>query len=192
MEPNTQPIDRDEPTRKPAGGQPVDPDRQRDIMGRALEKNLTRQIQFMLNSCVNCGLCADSCHYYCADNDRELIPANKSEKLSKILKKYYHPVKSRLPGFSATGRPDEQMIGDLYQAAYENCTLCGKCALTCPMGINTGEILYLARAMLCSIGRLPSGLVHPVETAFEVGNYLGLSTEYFVENIEWIAEEMAD
>ena len=75
------------------------------------------------------------------------------------------------------------MITELYRAAYENCTLCGKCALTCPMGINTGEILYLARAMLCSIGQLPSGLVHPVETAFKVGNYLGLSTEDFVENI---------
>jgi Fe-S oxidoreductase len=60
------------------------------------------------------------------------------------------------------------------------------------MGINTGEILYLARAMLCSIGRLPSGLVHPVETAFKVGNYLGLSTDDFVENIEWIAEEIGD
>jgi Fe-S oxidoreductase len=60
------------------------------------------------------------------------------------------------------------------------------------MGINTGEILSLARALLCSIGQLPSGLVHPVETAFKVGNYLGLTTEDFVENIEWIAEELGD
>jgi len=189
---NTQEIDRDDSTRKPAGGQLVEPDRQLAVMRQALEKNLSRQIQFMLNSCVNCGVCADSCHYYCADGDSELIPANKFKKLSGILQKYFHPVKSRLPGFKASSPPDEQMITDLYRAAYENCTLCGKCALTCPMGINTGEILYLARAMLCSIGRLPSGLVHPVETAFEVGNYLGLSTEDFVENIEWIAEEMGE
>jgi Fe-S oxidoreductase len=192
MEQRPKETEKDDSTAKPAGGQAVDPDRQLEVMGRALKKNLSRQIQFMLNSCVNCGLCADSCHYYCADNASELIPAKKFEKLSKILQKYFHPVKSHLPGFKASGPPDEQMIGDLYQAAYENCTLCGKCALTCPMGINSGEILYLARAMLCSIGRLPSGLVHPVETAVEVGNYLGLSTEDFVENIEWIAEEMAD
>jgi Fe-S oxidoreductase len=192
MEQNSKEIDRAGSTRKPTGGQLVEPDRQLAVMRQALEKNLSRQIQFMLNSCVNCGLCADSCHYYCADGDSELIPANKIKKLSGILQKYFHPVKSRLPGFKASGPPDEQMITDLYRAAYENCTLCGKCALTCPMGINTGEILYLARAMLCSIGRLPSGLVHPVETAFEVGNYLGLSTEDFVENIEWIAEEMGE
>jgi Fe-S oxidoreductase len=192
MEQNTQAVDRDDSIRKPAGGQPVEPDRQLAVMRQALEKNLSRQIQFMLNSCVNCGLCAVSCHYSCADGDSGLIPANKFKKLSAILQKYFHPLKSRLTGFKPSDPPDEQMISDLYQAAYENCTLCGKCALTCPMGINTGEILYLARAMLCSIGRLPSGLVHPVETAFEVGNYLGLSTDDFVENIEWIAEEMGE
>jgi len=192
MEPNGKQIDRDNPAEKPAGGQLVEPGRQLAVMGRALEKNLSRQIQFMLNSCVNCGLCADSCHYYRPDGDGELIPANKVKKLSRILQKYFHPIKSRLPGFKGHKRPDEKMITELYQAAYENCTLCGKCALTCPMGINTGEILYLARAMLFSIGRLPSGLLHPVKTAFEVGNYLGLSTEDFIDNIEWIAEEMSD
>jgi len=80
----------------------------------------------------------------------------------------------------------------LFKAAFEQCTLCGKCALTCPMGINTGEIMALARNLLCSIGRLPSGLIKPVQSAIEIGNYLGLSTEDFIENIQWTAEEMAD
>ena len=170
----------------------VKPDGQIKQMRRAVKKNLSRQIQFMLNSCVNCGLCAQACHYYCATNDSELIPVNKFKKLSRILQTHFHPVKSRLPFLIKRDQPDEHMIIDLYKAAYENCTLCGKCALTCPMGINTGEILYLARAMLVGIGRLPSGLKTPVETAFEVGNYLGLSTEDFIENIDWIAEEMGD
>ncbi len=192
MEPNHKQTIRNNSTGKPATVQVVEPDRQLELMGRTLRKNLSRKVQVMLNSCVNCGLCAKACHYYFSDGDSELIPANKVKKLSRILQKYFHPVKSRLLGFKKNGQPDEQMITELYQAAFENCTLCGKCALTCPMGINTGEIMYLARAMLFSIGRVPSGLVHPVETAFEAGNYLGLSTEDFVENIEWIAEEMGD
>jgi len=192
MQQNRNQIESNASNTKPEGGQVVEPERQLEFMRRALKKNLSRQIQFMLNSCVRCGLCAESCHYYCGAGQSELIPANKFEKLSRVLQKYFHPVKSRLPGFNGNVRPDERMITELYQAAYENCTLCGKCALTCPMGINTGEILYLARAMLFSIGRVPSGLLHPVKTAFEVGNYLGLSTTDFVENIEWIAEEMGD
>ena len=165
---------------KPQATAAVEPDRKMEQMGRALKKNLSRQIQFMLNSCVNCGLCAESCHYYSATGESELIPVNKFKKLSRILQTHFHPVKSRLPFLMKHDRPDEQMIIELYKAAYENCTLCGKCALTCPMGINTGEILYLARAMLAGIGRLPAGLKGPVETAFEVGNYLGLSTDDFI------------
>ena len=185
-------IDIDDSTSEPQGAGDVIPDRKMAQMGRAVKKNLSRQIQFMLNSCVNCGLCAEACHYYCAMGDSDLIPVNKFKKLSRILQTHFHPVKSRLPFLIKPDCPDEHMITDLYKAAYENCTLCGKCALTCPMGINTGEILYLARAMLAAIGRLPSGLKDPVETFFKVGNYLGLSTGDFIETIEWFAEEMSD
>jgi Fe-S oxidoreductase len=192
MKQNDKQMEEKAPVRKPEGGHAVEPARQLDCMRQVLKKNLNRQVRSMLNSCVSCGLCAEACHYYCADGDSELIPANKIKKLSGVLQKYFHPLKSHLPGFQGNGPPDEQMITELYRAAYENCTICGKCALTCPMGINAGEILYLARAMLFSIGRVPSGLVHPVENAFEVGNYLGLSTQDFVENIEWIAEELGE
>ena len=192
MEDNDKQIKAKNVVNKPEGGRTVEPGRQMDCMRQALKSNLSRQVLFMLNSCVNCGLCAKSCHYSCAEGDSDLIPANKIKKLSGVLHKYFHPLKSRLPGFQGNAQMDEQMISELYRAAYENCTICGKCALTCPMGINAGEILHLARAMLFSIGRVPSGLVHPVENAFEIGNYLGLSTEDFVENIEWIGEELGD
>ena len=60
------------------------------------------------------------------------------------------------------------------------------------MGINTGEILYLARAMLLTQGRIPSGLVTTVENALSKGNHAGLSNQDFIENMEWIAEEMEE
>jgi Fe-S oxidoreductase len=192
MAPNQQQNKTPDATADPQNDRLVKADLPMARMQQAVKKNLSRQIRFMLKSCVNCGLCAESCHYYCSTPDSELIPANKFNKLSRVLQTYCHPIKSRLPFFNKPDQPDEQAITELYKAAFENCTLCGKCALTCPMGINTGEILYLARAMLCSLGRLPAGLVHPVETAFEVGNYLGLSTQDFVENIEWIAEEIGE
>ena len=191
MEQNTAHIDKSDQTPQAPSRQEPDPDQQMDHMRRAVKDNLSRKIQAMLNSCVNCGLCAESCHYYCSTGDSAVIPANKFEQLARVLHTYFHPLKSRLP-FGSTKHPDEQTLAALYSAAFENCTLCAKCALTCPMGINTGEILTLARAMLTSIGRLPSGLMKPVETAIEIGNYVGLTTEDFVENIEWLAEELAD
>jgi len=161
-------------------------------MQKALKENLTRQIQFMLKSCVNCGLCAEACHYCFENEDPDVVPANKIHTLSTFLNRYFHPVKSRLPGFRGSNAPDDQALTQLYQAAFQNCSICGKCALTCPMGINTGEILYMARAMLVTEGRVPSGLVNTVEQALAEGNYIGLSNQDFIENMEWIAEEMGE
>jgi len=168
------------------------PEQQGVCMQKALKENLTRQIQFMLKSCVNCGLCAEACHYCFENDDPAVVPANKIHTLSTFLNRYFHPVKSRLAGFGRSNVPDDQALTQLYQAAFQNCSICGKCALTCPMGINAGEILYLARAMLFTQGRVPSGLVKTVEQALAEGNYVGLSNQDFIENIEWIAEEMVE
>ncbi len=146
----------------------------------------------MLNACISCGACANACHYYCSEQKPEHIPANRIKVLAKIISEYFHPIKSKL-GLSGSNDPMTNPKFDaLYQAAFENCTLCGNCALTCPMGINTGEIMYVARALLFGLGKLPSGLVGPVNTTLETGNYLGLSKEDFIDTIEWIAEEMEE
>jgi len=146
----------------------------------------------MLNACINCGACANACHYYCSEQKPEHIPTNRIKVLAKIISEYFHPLKSKL-GLSGSKDPMTNPKFDLlYQAAFENCTLCGNCALTCPMGINTGEIMYVARALLFGLGKLPSGLVGPVNTTLETGNYLGLAKEDFIDTIEWIGEEMED
>ena len=146
----------------------------------------------MLNACVNCGACADACHYYCSEQKPEHIPANRIKVLAKVISEYFHPIKSKL-GLSGSRDPMTNPKFDaLYKAAFENCTLCGNCALICPMGINTGEIMYVARALLFGLGKLPSGLVGPVNTTLETGNYLGLAKEDFIDTIEWIAEEMEE
>ncbi len=146
----------------------------------------------MVNACINCGACAEACHYYCAEQEPEYIPANRIKVLKKILSQYFHPVKSKL-GLSSTKNPMTNPDFDLlYKAAFENCTICGNCALTCPMGINTGEIMYMARALLFGLGRLPSGLIDPVNTTLATGNYLGISKEDFIDTIEWLAEEMEE
>ncbi len=156
------------------------------------DKYTSTKLFSMLDACINCGACANACHYYCSEQKPEHIPANRIKILKKIISKYFHPVKSK---FGLSSKQDPMTNPDfelLYKAAFENCTICGNCALTCPMGINTGEIMYMARALLFGLGRLPSGLIDPVNTTLETGNYLGLSKEDFIDTIEWIAEEMED
>jgi Fe-S oxidoreductase len=161
-------------------------------MRSALNLNISSKILSMMQSCVNCGLCAEACHYYTSTGDLNLTPVAKLRKFTTVFNRYFHPVKSRIPLFKGNETSLYPMLDKLYKAAYEDCTICGKCALDCPMGIHTGEIMMLARSMFTSIGRLPSGLDEPVQVSIKEGNYAGLTGEDVVDTLEWIGEEMED
>ena len=42
-----------------------------------------------LNSCVHCGLCGESCHYYLATKNENFIPGKKVDIISSIYQRYY-------------------------------------------------------------------------------------------------------
>lgn len=174
------------------GDHSLTPGSEKREMRLAMKGNLNRRVLSMMNTCVHCGLCAEACHYYCSTGDRRLIPATKLERLSHLVDKHLWSPGSLFP-FRGRGAPlDERVVEDVFRAAFEECTLCGKCALNCPMGINTGDVMSLGRSMLCSIERLPSGLIDPVKTSLAAGNFIGLSAKDFVETLEWLGEEMED
>jgi len=165
---------------------------QLEKMRVAMKKYISRKALSMMNACVHCGLCADACHYYASTGDLSLTPAAKLQKFTDIFNQYFHPVKRRMPFIKGNAESLDEKIDILYKTAFEHCTICGKCALHCPMGIHTGEMMMLARAMLSSIGKLPSGLDAPVRQAIMDGNYVGLNAEEFIETMEWIAAEMEE
>ncbi len=161
----------------------------RKILQETPDKN---QLMFMRKGCVHCGQCAEACHFYLSTGDTEQIPAVKSEKLAEVLRKYFYSLRARSPFGGRGERMDAGEIEELFKAAFEGCTLCGRCSLSCPMGISVQKNMHVARALLQNIMYSKSGLKGPIETSIEKGNYLGLSTEDFVDSVEWVAEELGD
>jgi Fe-S oxidoreductase len=150
-----------------------------------------KHLMLMRKGCVHCGLCADACHFYLSTGDTSMIPAVKSEKMAEVLRKH-DGIRARFPSLGRTERLETRKREALFKVAFEDCTLCGRCGLNCPMGINIETNMHVARSMLHSLGHFPGGLEGPVHTAIEAGNYLGLSTEDFVESVEWVAEELGE
>jgi len=124
-----------------------------------------RFARFVKEGCVHCGKCASSCHYYVSEKDSEHIPANKSMHVARILREHGGPIRRMFRSHGPDRFLDEDVRADLYKAAFENCSLCGRCSLSCPMGLNTRRTMYLARKMFASVGILHSGLDGPVQTA---------------------------
>lgn len=170
-----------------------------------------------LNSCVHCGLCADSCHYYLTHNDLKSIPAYKLNLVTGIFKKGTtfpaaegagscaadnHDKKIGLPRklLQAINKRHAQWIGvkkfdketvkEWVDTLYGRCSLCGRCSINCSIGINIPYLIRAARGALAAVGIVPPGLQSTVDTAITKGNNMGIAKPDWLETAAWIEEEL--
>jgi Fe-S oxidoreductase len=155
-----------------------------------LRQRLNQQLEASLEVCVRCGVCADSCHYYVANPKPEHVPAYRAEQLRKIYRQLTDPMAKIAPGWIGAAELDQEMTEKLIYAAFGTCTMCGRCVINCPMGVDTRQIIRTARAMLTAIDMTPEGLKATVNVHLEEGNNMGVGLEDFVETLEWMEEEL--
>jgi Fe-S oxidoreductase len=155
-----------------------------------LRQRLNRQLEASLEVCVRCGLCAESCHYYVSDPKPEYVPAYRAEQLRKIYRKLFDPLGKATPGWVGAADLDQEMAEKLINTAFGSCTMCGRCVVNCPMGVDTRHIIRTARAMLTAIDMTPEGLKATVDVHLESGNNMGVSQEDYVETLKWMEEEL--
>jgi len=143
-----------------------------------------------MNSCVHCGLCADSCHYYLATKEIESLPAYKLNLLLSVFKKYFTLVGRTAPGLNGAKALDRKLIGEWIDTLFGRCTMCGRCTLNCSVGIDIARVIRIGRSALASIGLVPPELQSTVNAAVEKGNNMGIPTEEWVETVKWLEEEL--
>lgn len=72
------------------------------------------------------------------------------------------------------------------------CTLCSRCTVDCPQGIQVDRIVRLLRNRAMEQGRAPKRLMEGIEKIKETGNSVGIDPQEFIETVEWLAEEAVD
>jgi len=158
-----------------------------------LEKRLTRQLASYLHVCAHCGACSESCHYYTSIGDPDMVPPYKTDFLRKIYKGKYDLLGSRIPGwFGAVKHVDEDMLKEMVNHAYGACTMCRRCTVNCPMGIDTGMIIRTTRAILTELGMTPAGLRATIDVHHESGNNMAVTKEDLIDTLEWMEEELQE
>lgn len=143
-----------------------------------------------LNSCVHCGLCADSCHYYRADKVLENIPAHKLDLIISVFKGHYTAMGRFAPGLVGAKRLDRTMAKVWVDSIFGRCSLCGRCSLNCAVGIALPRIFRAARAALAAMNLVPPDLQATVDNSLRHGNNMGITKEDWVETVQWIEEEL--
>ncbi len=159
---------------------------------KVLEAQLNQPLETALEACARCGLCAESCHYYRAEPKLEHIPAYRAEQLRSVYR-YEHDFLSRtFPMWTRSKKLDESTLANLTEIAFSQCTLCRRCTVNCPLGVDTPLMMRAIRAMATVSGTAPEILVMLADAAIEKGKDPSFYKEMFLEQIKEMEEQLRD
>lgn len=156
---------------------------------KILKTRLNRPMRYYIDTCTRCGLCYDTCHAFQGIPKKEYSPVGRAEVVRKLYKKY-----TRASGFLFPYGADATKFGDtvmdqLYEAAW-SCTGCRRCVVNCPFGIDTGQMMGVAKQLLIVNGTAPEELVMLADAAVEKGKSIDQFKEGYRNVIRDLEKEV--
>ena len=161
-----------------------------DTMLATLAKTVDRELATQMQTCVHCGLCAESCHYFLANGESESIPAHKANLVTSVFAREHTLAGRYLPFLNAAKQLDPELVREWIDSLFGRCSLCGRCTINCTMGISLERIIRAGRTALASAGMVPSELQATVDKAVSTGNNMGITKEEWLETVDWLQDEL--
>ncbi len=169
-------------------GERNDQDRMEAAM-RAFAHDFGATTAVYLESCIHCGMCAEACQYYVQTDDPRYTPVRKLEPFKQAYKREAGPFAFFYRLFNLKHRVTVDELQEWQELIYDSCTMCGRCSLICPMGIDIARLVGQARHGMFQAGLVPHELWAVAERAEREGSPLGATPKVFKERIDWLSDE---
>lgn len=138
-----------------------------------------------VEACLHCGQCAEACHFYVASGDPRYTPAYKLFPVAKAYRRQKWPL-----AWLGLAHPlTERDLEEWEELLFDSCTLCGRCTIVCPMGIDIASIVGAARQAFVAAGLGPQDLLQAADNSREKGSPLGVTAEVLRDRLEWLEDE---
>lgn len=147
------------------------------------ESKLTRAMEIYLETCSRCGVCTPACHAYASMPLPRYSPAHRAEVVRRIYKKYFTLPGRVLAGLGQAKALDDTAIEELKDAAY-TCTGCRRCMAYCPFGIDTQQIVSIAKLLLIGAGAEPETLTMLADMSVSKGQNVDAIKPRFLDGIK--------
>lgn len=161
-----------------------------ECMLTALAETIDADLATQMQTCVHCGLCAETCHYFVTTGGAKDIPAYKASLVTSVFARYHTLSGKYLPFLNKAKALDAELVREWIDALYGRCSLCGRCTINCTMGISLERIIRAGRSAIASVGMVPSELQSTVDKAVNTGNNMGITEEEWLETIDWLQDEL--
>jgi len=162
----------------------------KEIILQQMEDRLSRfrSLKLFFDICVRCGACADKCHFFLGTGDPKNMPVLRAELLRSVYKRYFKPAGKILGELAGARDLDEDVLREWFYYLYQ-CTICRRCSLFCPYGIDMAEMTLLGRELLSSVGINIEWAMASVASCYTRGSHIGAPPQAYVDMIDFLAEE---
>jgi Fe-S oxidoreductase len=155
----------------------------------ALKQQVDSTVASFFSSCVHCGMCADACLFYTETGNPDATPINKTEPLRRIWKSEY-TLQGRIGKiFGLTAKVDEALLTEWETLVYDNCTLCGRCSMVCPVGNDITLMIQKTREGMAAAGHAPEGLIDATKRAVTIGSPMGVKLPALMAQINHVEKD---
>ncbi len=92
-----------------------------------------------IDGCLSCGMCGQACAWYIETGDEKMHPKNRSDFIRNVYNRY-NTFTGKIKG--ALGLIPTPTLEDIKEnmSVYWACTVCGRCTLSCPIGISNRRL----------------------------------------------------
>jgi Fe-S oxidoreductase len=156
---------------------------------KAFVKDFGRPAAAYMESCIHCGHCAEACHFYVQTEDPKYTPIWKLEPFKQAYKREAGPFSWFYRALNLKRAVTVEELEEWQHLLYDSCTVCGRCSMVCPMGIDIASLVSQARHAMFAAGLVPHELWAVAERGEREGSPLGATPKVFADRIEWLADD---
>ncbi len=155
----------------------------------ALKEQVDSTVASFFSSCVHCGICSEACLFYTETGSPTSTPINKTEPLRRIWKSEYTLLGRIGKMFGLTAKVDDALLTEWETVVYDNCTLCGRCSMVCPMGIDIALLIRKTREGMAAAGHAPEDLIGATRRAVTIGSPMGVKLPALMAQIKHVEND---
>ena len=140
--------------------------RERFLAG--LERALKRYrcLRLFVQTCQRCGACQGACPFEVASGEAANLPAARLALVADLL--------ARLPRLRTHPQELEPQVLMTWYARFYQCSLCRRCAVFCPLGLDMSLVTLACREVLASVGLVGEAVAKATANFYRAGNSLGV------------------
>jgi Fe-S oxidoreductase len=118
------------------------------------ETKLTGAMRMYLDTCARCGVCIEACHVFASIPQARYTAVGRAEVIRKIFRRYFTLQGKVAPWLGEVITLDDVSLEQVSDAAW-SCTGCRRCMTFCQFGIDTQQIMAIAKLLLIGADKEP-------------------------------------